>query len=737
LATPRDAIPENQIRQNVMIRVSIAQAEGLDAFDTAAQVVQTCRQQLDGQSPSAGILYAGAGFDHQVILDSMHRAFPGMPLIGCTTAGNFSTAGGYSDDAISLMAFASDTIEIRAGLGRRLSNGYRAAARAALDTANEGREQTARVCLTLPDLTQHAGSDIIGALGQELGGDCGVFGGCPAAMDDTGQVIRQFFGREVLEDALPLLLFSGPVDYSYAVANSWKSIGPREKVTEVEGRRVRRIGHRRALDFYFHYLGPHTEPATEFPLAVYVGDETHFSLRGPIIYHPEDGAITFAQTIPEGATVQMTEAIRDQLIADIGSSAKTLKREPASFQPFAALAFSCILRKQALGTRVIEEIDALEREYPAGLPIMGFYSFGEIAPPATDWESICHNATLVTLVLGSSAPNDVIKIPVPVVAKPTFRGEQTASPDKTPGALARENAYLRSKLARSEAYRRRLEASKELNAGLHRQIIQEIETARRKIAFKEKESDKALRLAGEVQKNLLPRRHLNIGGIEVAGKNLPSHAISGDYFDYLQHDPDCSTCLSVVVGDISGHGVDAALLMTSARGFLRTRVAQPGSAAEIVTDMNRYLVEDVIDSGRFMTLFFLSIDPQARQIQWVRAGHDPAMVYLPSQDRFETLKGEGLALGVERNETYAANVFDGLEEGQIIVIATDGIFEARNRRGDMFGRKRLQDTIRQYRSEPADRILENVFDAVAKYAEGLPPEDDQTLVVIKKSPLAT
>jgi len=150
--------------------------------------------------------------------------------------------------------------------------------------------------------------------------------------------------------------------------------------------------------------------------------------------------------------------------------------------------------------------------------------------------------------------------------------------------------------------------------------------------------------------------------------------------------------------------------------------------------MNRYLAEDVLDSGRFMTLFFLSIDPQARSVQWVRAGHDPALVYLPSQDRFEVLKGEGLALGVERNETYAANVFEGLEEGQIIVIATDGIFEACNRRGDMFGHKRLQDTIRQYRREPAHRILEHVFEAVAGHVEGLSPEDDRTLVVIKKSP---
>ena len=303
--------------------------------------------------------------------------------------------------------------------------------------------------------------------------------------------------------------------------------------------------------------------------------------------------------------------------------------------------------------------------------------------------------------------------------------------------LERENEYLRMRLARSEAYRRRLEDTKELNAGLHRQIILEIEAARRKIALKEKESAKALRLAGEVQKNLLPRHHLTIGDIEVAGKNLPSHAIGGDYFDYLQHDPACSTCLSVVVGDISGHGVDAALLMTSARGFLRTRVGQPGSAAEIVTDMNRYLAEDVLDSGRFMTLFFLSIDPQAHKLHWVRAGHDPALVYLPSQDRFAILKGEGLALGVDRRESYVTNVIDGLEAGQIIVIATDGIFEARDHHGDMFGHARLKDTIRRYCTESARQIVDRVFDAVAAHVEDLPPEDDRTLVVIKHHLIST
>ena len=716
-----------------MIRVSIAQAEGLDASDTTAQVIATCRRQLGDQSPTAGILYAGAGFNHQMMLDLVHRAFPRMQLIGCTTAGNFSSVGGFSDDAISLMAFVSDTVRIRAGLGRRLSNGYRAATRAALAMARNGREWSPKVCLTLPDLIRHTGGDIIGALSRELGEDCGIFGGCPAALDDPGQSIRQFFGREILEDALPLLLFGGPVDYAYFVANSWKSLGPKEKITLVEGRRVQRIGDRRALDFYYHYLGRHSEPATEFPLAVYADDGQPFSLRGPIAYHAEEGAITFAEAIPEGATVQLSEAIRDQLVHDIGTSARALRKRLARFQPFAALAFSCILRKQALGTRSTEEIEALERECRNNLPIMGFYSFGEIAPSVTDQESICHNATLVTLVLGSSDPTGDVEVPAPAEDRQTFLSAQGTAATLKPRALERENDYLRMKLARSEAYRRRLEDTKELNAGLHRQIIQEIETARRKIAYKEKESAKALRLAGEVQKNLLPRRPLTVGGLEVAGKNIPSDAIGGDYYDFLQHDPDCSTCLSVVVGDISGHGVDAALLMTSARGFLRTRVAQPGSAAQIITEMNCYLVDDVLDSGRFMTLFFLSLDPRANTIRWVRAGHDPAIVYLPSRDRFDTLKGEGLALGIKQGVTYQENAFTTLEDQQIIVIATDGVFEARNRRGDMFGYRRLQDTIRRYRDAPAHRILEAVFEAVALHGKGLPPEDDRTLVVIKRA----
>jgi len=98
----------------------------------------------------------------------------------------------------------------------------------------------------------------------------------------------------------------------------------------------------------------------------------------------------------------------------------------------------------------------------------------------------------------------------------------------------------------------------------------------------------------------------------------------------------------MVVGDISGHGLASALLMASARALLRQRTSLPGSIADIVTDVNRELAVDVAESGNFMTLFYLTIDIHRRKIQWVRAGHDPAIFYDPTTDTFEDLQGKGV-----------------------------------------------------------------------------------------------
>ncbi len=245
------------------------------------------------------------------------------------------------------------------------------------------------------------------------------------------------------------------------------------------------------------------------------------------------------------------------------------------------------------------------------------------------------------------------------------------------------------------------------------------------------EHKKALALAGEVQKSLLPQSKPNVQGLDIAGRNVSCDEIGGDYFDFLWRRENPAGPFTVAVGDITGHGVDSALLMTSARAFLRMRASQPGTMAEVITAMNGHLTQDVLETGRFMTLFYLTMDLQKDAIEWIRAGHDPAILYDPQQDTFEELKGSGVALGVNAAFEYAANHRKGLANGQIIAIGTDGIWEAFNKKGKMFGKQRFRDIIRQHAGAGADDILNAVYNQINQFTEGQKSEDDITLVIVK------
>jgi len=247
------------------------------------------------------------------------------------------------------------------------------------------------------------------------------------------------------------------------------------------------------------------------------------------------------------------------------------------------------------------------------------------------------------------------------------------------------------------------------------------------------EQRKALNLAAEVQKGLLPRRAPRVPGLDVAGRSEPSELTGGDYFDYFEDAASPGESLSVAVGDISGHGVDAALLMTTARGFLRMRAGQPGSPGQIVSEMNRHLAEDLDGSGRFMTLFFLRMEAAGTRARWVRAGHDPALIYCPVHDTFTELGTDsGLPLGVLRETCYHEEEGE-LLSGQVVAIGTDGIWEARNGRGEMFGKERFKAVLRERAraGDEARAILDAVFDAVGAFTAGAGLADDVTLVVIR------
>jgi len=243
----------------------------------------------------------------------------------------------------------------------------------------------------------------------------------------------------------------------------------------------------------------------------------------------------------------------------------------------------------------------------------------------------------------------------------------------------------------------------------------------------------SLALAAEVQHSLLNTNELQIEGLDLFGLSRPCADVGGDYFDFIRTPAFTEKSLIAVVGDISGHGVEAALLMTAARSFLRTRAQQEGSLPEIVADLNRHIYSDVSQTYRFMTFFILALDASKNNLEWVRAGHDPALLFDPAIDDFIGLSGEGVALGLDEDYPYRSNTKRDFLKGQILILTSDGITEACNTKGKMFGKERLCDVIRSSVHLPAKKIADQIFDAVSIFTKGTMPDDDRTLVVIKRT----
>ncbi len=242
---------------------------------------------------------------------------------------------------------------------------------------------------------------------------------------------------------------------------------------------------------------------------------------------------------------------------------------------------------------------------------------------------------------------------------------------------------------------------------------------------------RSLDLAREVQLNLLPTIPLKVKGLDIAGQSIYCDQTGGDYFDFFELEGQKKGWMAVVAGDVAGHGISSALLMASARAFLRLRSFLPGSLAQTITDVNVQLCRDVGNTGQFMTLFFLCIHMETKEIHWVRAGHDPAILYDPRSNSLRELMGKGVPLGVDEHCKYEENKETGIAKGQVILIGTDGIWEARGPDGQMFGKDRLFDIVRQKSGFGAQEIVNEILMALKNFKGGLAMEDDATLVVIR------
>jgi len=244
----------------------------------------------------------------------------------------------------------------------------------------------------------------------------------------------------------------------------------------------------------------------------------------------------------------------------------------------------------------------------------------------------------------------------------------------------------------------------------------------------------AINVAREVQQNLLPHTEYTAEGVIVDGISSYCDETGGDYFDIIRF-PEGEKKVGVVVGDVVGHGIGAALLMTTVRALLRCRIFQPGTLNEVMDDVNSLLCKDTNRTGNFITLFYLEINRRQKTVSWVRGGHDPAIVYSPKSRKFSELKGKGIALGVDPEWHFESNELLLPDEEQLILIGSDGAWEVENIDGEQFGKDRVRQILADTSDYDPVHILQAIIREITLFKGEKSQEDDITLAVIKLKPV--
>lgn len=231
-------------------------------------------------------------------------------------------------------------------------------------------------------------------------------------------------------------------------------------------------------------------------------------------------------------------------------------------------------------------------------------------------------------------------------------------------------------------------------------------------------------LAAAVQRSLLPAAPPAVPGIALAGRCAPAANVGGDYYDFLAGHGG----VSLLIADVSGHSIGAALMMAMARSIFRREIAEGKGPAEVLAAANVTLFDDLVNSALFITAFCARYDPATRELAYANAGHNLPLLRR-ADDTLEELDADGAALGIlpdvafeERRTTLAP--------GEIVVLYTDGVVEARALGGEPFGEERLAHLLTGASGGP-EALADDVYAAVRTHTGDVPQQDDVTLLILR------
>ncbi|MFC5051213.1 SpoIIE family protein phosphatase [Rubritalea spongiae] len=240
-----------------------------------------------------------------------------------------------------------------------------------------------------------------------------------------------------------------------------------------------------------------------------------------------------------------------------------------------------------------------------------------------------------------------------------------------------------------------------------------------------------LRTAQQVQQVLLPKGKPEVLGYEIEGLNRPARMISGDYYDYIDLG---EGRWGIAIADVSGKGVAAGLLMAMCRSVLRAELRRGTDPLSAVSQVNKLMFNDIKEDS-FVSLALYIINEENGHVQLVRAGHDKAPIYRKSTDSIEWVKPPGLAIGLDDGVVFdritRLHEFD-LEEGDTLLLYTDGVTEANNLAEDEFGAERMVEILKESSSEGVESVLKNLMKSINSFVSGALQSDDITLIAVQK-----
>jgi sigma-B regulation protein RsbU (phosphoserine phosphatase) len=296
-------------------------------------------------------------------------------------------------------------------------------------------------------------------------------------------------------------------------------------------------------------------------------------------------------------------------------------------------------------------------------------------------------------------------------------------------------SYLADITARVEAQESQARLQEDLrraNEELERRVeerTRELREAQARLLARQR-LQQEVELAMEIQRSLLPHHVPDLGGYDFAATARAARYVSGDFYDFAGLSPD--TC-HIIVADIAGKGVPAALLSSGARTLFRAQAQHKTSPAAILNGVSRALYEDLEHADTFITAFAARLDARHGRLTYANAGHTETVWWREAQQESQPLGATGMPLGIDRAlPVEEAEIV--LRPGDIVLFYTDGVTEAANADSELFGLQRLIDLVAQHSHRTAEELLQAIGGAVESFQAGAPLSDDVTLVVLKALP---